>query len=281
MQRIIDNPFSKGLQAKIYWSLYCKPQTGYEVAKTVYGVKKNPRTSKIYPNLKLLAIAGYVKRDQNKKYQIVIERLVSHIEKTFRKQNISLNGSERECIKTILESETCRKEIETMFYRIDFGKIPPNEEDFFSLVTSYLSTLFSTMRFSQKRKIFLPFSNFVRYINKINSQSKLKPIDPDDIVKFLISNHDKMLEHTDSKIFDEIIKQRWNETMEFLKEGNYSIKEQKLDKKIMRVHLIFDLLMMGLPLSVLDKMSKLNPQIPHMMESSYLAMKYAMRENLH
>jgi len=49
----------------------------------------------------------------------------------------------------------------------------------------------------------------------------------------------------------------------------------------MHVHLIFDLLREVLPLQVLDKMSKLNPGIPENMESSYLAIKYALRENLH
>jgi len=237
MSTVIENPLSRGLPAKIFWSLYCKPQTGYEVAKMVYGVKKNPRTSKIYPNLKLLERSGFVKKDQNKKYHIAIEPLIFHIENTFKKQNITLNTSERECILTLLESEICRKEIETMFHRIDFGKIPPNKEDFFDLVTSYLSTLFSFTKFSLKRKKISPFSDFIRCINKINNQSGLPPDEPDDIVKFLISQSKEMLEHTDSKLLNEIIKQIWKELMEFIEEAdNLTIDDVKrLDKKAMHV----------------------------------------------
>jgi len=170
-----------------------------------------------------------------------------------------------------------------MFHRIDFGKIPPHDEDFFELVTSYLSTLFSFTKFSQKRKKITPFSDLIRRMNRFSSQHKLTLVDTDDVVKSLISESEKMLEHTDSEVLNVIIKQRRKELMEFIEEADNLTKDdvKRLDKEAMHVHLIFDLLREILPFPVLDKMSKLNPQIPEIMESSYLAIKYAMRENLH
>ena len=283
----IDNPFSTGLSSKIYWALYCKPQTGYEVAKKVYGVEKNPRTSKIYPNLKKLEQLGFIKKDKKNNYHILIRPLILQIKKILKKEEVTLNNTEQHYLSLLIGSKTCRKQINYSFDLLGFSNISPHEENFFSSVTLFLSSMAFIRQYFQNK---IPkesdlIAKLTRLINKTRTNHpNPKPVDRMDVFEFWVKTCDKLLDDVqmDDQSFRNI-KKLYEKRFSII-EKSLEVKKQTFtnfyfDKRTAHIETMFDLLMLGVPSSLLKKMARLNREAYPLLEGVRLGIELSNTRN--
>ena len=87
MPKRITNPLRAGLPSKIYYLAYSGPITGYEMAKTIYGIKPLaiPPTAKIYEWTKKLKAQRILSETEHGLVSNV-EPLLNEIESTLKKK---------------------------------------------------------------------------------------------------------------------------------------------------------------------------------------------------
>jgi len=118
MPKKIENPLVTGLPAKIYFLLYVDPQSGYSLAKKIYGF---PRTDKIYKWTKRLIDDGYLKQIKGKgrrtKFQAITKPLLQQIKELLEERAIYLTDVERKILKDLLDSTEFKKYIFPLYER--------------------------------------------------------------------------------------------------------------------------------------------------------------------
>ncbi len=140
MPRKIESPLYTGLPAKLYFHCYIKPQTGYSLAKVIYGF---PKTEKIYKSLDRFkkyfekTEAGY---KSNSKY------LVEAIKQRLDRDAIQLTKKEEEIFCGLINSDEFKQYVLSYAthqgkksYKItddpDFADEFPNEFNAFLMIT--------------------------------------------------------------------------------------------------------------------------------------------------
>ena len=83
MAKKIENPLITGLSSKIYFLAYVNPETGYKIAKKIYGT---PKTEKIYKWGKTLRKSGYL--EKTKLFTANVKPLVIQIKYQLQQQGI-------------------------------------------------------------------------------------------------------------------------------------------------------------------------------------------------
>lgn len=118
MPKKIENPLVTGLPAKIYFLSYVDPQSGYSLAKKIYGF---PRTDKIYKWTKQMIGDDYLKQIKGKgrrtKFQAITKPLLHQIKKVLDKHIIHLTNEEEKILKNLLDSNEFKKYIFPLYER--------------------------------------------------------------------------------------------------------------------------------------------------------------------
>ena len=113
MPKRIANPLRAGLPSKIYYLAYSGPITGYEMAKTIYGIKPPaiPPTAKIYEWIKKLKAQRILSETEHGLVSNV-EPLLNEIGLTLRKKgNTDFSTFEKHITRKILDCKEFRASI--------------------------------------------------------------------------------------------------------------------------------------------------------------------------
>jgi len=113
MPKRITNPLRAGLPSKIYYLAYSRPITGYEMAKTIYGIKPLaiPPTAKIYEWIKKLKNQRILTETEHGLFSNV-EPLLNEIELTLKKKgNTDFLTFEKHITRKILDCKEFRASI--------------------------------------------------------------------------------------------------------------------------------------------------------------------------
>lgn len=96
------NLIRTGLTSELFLLAFFRPDTAYVFAQRLQNTKTKPNTGKIYPAIKSLTNAGYLKHFENKFYPNYT-KLISDINKELKKKNKSLKEDEVKIIELILK----------------------------------------------------------------------------------------------------------------------------------------------------------------------------------
>ena len=113
MPKRITNPLRAGLPSKIYYLAYSDPITGYEMAKTIYGIKPPaiPPTAKIYEWIKKLIDQKILSKTEHGVVSNV-EPLLNEIESTLKKKgNTDFSTFEKHITRKILDCKEFRASV--------------------------------------------------------------------------------------------------------------------------------------------------------------------------
>jgi len=241
-------PFSTGLAAKIYWCVYVKPTYSYDIARIVYG-KRNPPTSKVTQTLQKLVRNGYLTRDKEKIYHVVIDPLVSHLEEIMKESKMELRISEKAILKTLVSSSLCREFIEWMY---PIEKLSEHEHGNISFM-----------------------SQFTAQITR-SAASMLDQIDlssDKDYLSLVTSDHNKVSQKNkikqnliDKETYFESTVKKWSDSYGQLKDHvttNNSQKNARSEGLNLCLFRTWLLILKYVPTSLLIKMTKLHPDMRH------------------
>src|SRR5437867_1988831 len=107
----IENPLITGLSSKIYFLAYVNPETGYKIAKKIYGT---PKTEKIYKWGKTLRKSGYL--EKTKLFTANVKPLVIQIKYQLQQQGIQYSKKEESELESklvkLLESDEFKRYVE-------------------------------------------------------------------------------------------------------------------------------------------------------------------------
>ncbi|QLH06928.1 PadR family transcriptional regulator [Nitrosopumilus ureiphilus] len=271
----IESPFMEGIPSKIYWALYVKPVNGYELAKIVYGKKKNPSTAKIYQNLRKLENQGFIIKNEKNVYSVNIEPLITYLEGILKIHHKKLDDSIKFYLRCTLESELFKKVFSHWCNPSILSKIPYNQVHFGDNLTGLLSLYASVVQ------------------TRIH-EGKIEPDSLTDLYREIIQDYeDEFLEKiskpfTKKKVFERLVKcfdffsndpkfiksyEIWDkEILDGLQEGfqSYQDLQESIQKKFNGHYssseetdfesYLWILLCTWIPKQVLDTMVSLNPQ---------------------
>lgn len=101
----IRNYLTEGQPSKIYLMCFVKPQSGYQLAKEIYG---QPTTPKIYGWAKKMLASGHLEKDVYG-FRASVKPLLAGLEATIEKNGENVDFHERKLLRYALESSTFKK----------------------------------------------------------------------------------------------------------------------------------------------------------------------------
>lgn len=140
-------PFGTGLASKIYWCVYVQPNITHRIANTVYGrYAKNNKgerkkvsssdKSKVTQVIGKLERDGFLKRDENRRYHIVVCNLVSQFEDILRVEKTVLDPLSRSILTSVLNSLITRRHFEMLHPSSVLSEYQNKDVSFITNITS-------------------------------------------------------------------------------------------------------------------------------------------------